>query len=87
LNFSFWSAIGASKDQLMINTLTILLGGHVRVGMEDAVYFRKGELAKSNAQFVERIAELAKTLGREVATPDEARMILGLKVKSSAHSK
>lgn len=47
-----WSAIGASKDQLMINTMTILLGGHVRVGMEDAVYFNKGELATSNAQFV-----------------------------------
>lgn len=81
---SIWSAIGASKDQLMINTMTILLGGHVRVGMEDAVYFRKGELAKTNAQFVERIVELAKILGREVATPNEARKILGLKVKSSA---
>ena len=60
---AIWSAIGASKDQLMINTMTILLGGHVRVGMEDAVYFNKGELAQSNAQFVKRIVELAKTLG------------------------
>ncbi len=83
---SIWSAIGAGKDQLMVNTLSILLGGHVRVGFEDAVYIRKGELATSNAQFVERIVELAKILGREVATPDEAREILGLKVKSVTHS-
>lgn len=83
---SIWSAIGASKDQLDINTMTILLGGHVRVGMEDSVYFRKGELAKTNAQFVERIVDIAKILGREVATPNEAREILGLNVKSVAHS-
>jgi 3-keto-5-aminohexanoate cleavage enzyme len=75
---STWSAIGASKDQLTINTMCILLGGHVRVGMEDSVYYTKGELAKSNAQFVERIVKLSRTLGREVATPNEAREILGL---------
>ncbi len=75
---STWSAIGASKDQLTINTLSILLGGHVRVGMEDSVYYRKGELATTNAQFVKRIVELSNTLGREVATPNEAREILQL---------
>lgn len=75
---STWSAIGASKDQLTINTMSILLGGHVRVGMEDSVYFRRGELAETNAQFVNRIANLAQTLGREVATPAEARKILGI---------
>ena len=75
---STWSAIGASKDQLTINTMSILLGGHVRVGMEDSVYFRRGELAETNAQFVKRIANLAQTLGREVATPAEARKILGI---------
>ena len=74
-----WSAIGASKDQLTINTMSILLGGHVRVGMEDSVYYRKGELATTNAQFVKRIVDLSTTLGREVATPNEAREILGLK--------
>jgi 3-keto-5-aminohexanoate cleavage enzyme len=83
---SVWSAIGASKDQLAINTMSILLGGHVRVGMEDNVWLKKGELAKTNAQFVKRIADLAKILGREVATPDEARKILGLNVKSVAQS-
>ncbi|WP_078409123.1 BKACE family enzyme [Priestia abyssalis] len=75
---STWSAIGASKDQLMINTMSILLGGHVRVGMEDSVYYQKGELAKTNAQFVERIVHLSHILGREIATPDEARDILKL---------
>jgi 3-keto-5-aminohexanoate cleavage enzyme len=55
------------------------MGGHVRTGFEDNVYFKKGELATSNAQLVERIARLSKELGREVATPDEARVILGLK--------
>jgi 3-keto-5-aminohexanoate cleavage enzyme len=75
---STWSAIGASKDQLAINTMSILLGGHVRVGMEDSVYYRRGELAKTNAQFVERIVDLSRTLGREIATPNEAREILGL---------
>jgi uncharacterized protein (DUF849 family) len=51
---ALWSAIGASKDQLMINTMTILLGRHVRVGMEDTVYFRKGELAKSKQLKIRR---------------------------------
>ena len=78
---STWSAIGASKDQLTINTMSILLGGHVRVGMEDSVYYRRGELATTNAQFVKRIVELSNTLGREVATPDEAREILQLSKK------
>ncbi|MEJ9212878.1 3-keto-5-aminohexanoate cleavage protein [Bacillus smithii] len=75
---STWSAIGASKEQLAINTMSILMGGHVRVGMEDSVYYRKGELAKTNAQFVERIVDLSRTLGRDIATPNEARKILGL---------
>ncbi|MDR4222663.1 3-keto-5-aminohexanoate cleavage protein [Priestia megaterium] len=75
---STWSAIGASKDQLAINTMSIIMGGHVRVGMEDSVYYRQGELAKTNAQFVERIVDLSKTLGRDVATPNQAREILGL---------
>lgn len=73
-----WSAIGASKHQLTINTMSILLGGHVRVGMEDSVYYKKGQLAETNAEFVERIVQLSNTLGREVATPDEARKILSL---------
>jgi len=76
---STWAAIGASKDQLAINTMSILLGGHVRVGMEDSVYYKRGELATSNAQFVNRIVGLSETLARDIATPNEAREILGLK--------
>ena len=60
-------------------TTSILLGGHVRVGFEDNVYLKKGVRLKSNGEMVARIVELATLLGREIATPDEAREILGLK--------
>jgi 3-keto-5-aminohexanoate cleavage enzyme len=75
---STWSVAGVGRVQLPLNTMAILLGGHVRVGFEDNVYYKKGELATSNAQFVERIVRLANELGREVATPQEARKILSL---------
>lgn len=58
---------------------TIAMGGHIRVGMEDNVVYSKGELAKSNAQFVERAVRIIKEFGKEVASPNEAREILGLK--------
>ena len=54
------------------------MGGHVRVGFEDNLYLEKGVLAKSNGEMVEKAVKLAKLLGREIATPDEAREILGL---------
>jgi len=76
---SQWSAIGLGRGQLQMNTMAILLGGHVRTGMEDNVFYRRGELATSNAQLVERCAHLIRELGREVATPADARMTLGLK--------
>jgi len=57
----------------------IILGGHARTGFEDNIYFSKGVLAESNAQLVERVARLSREMGREVAAPDEAREILGLK--------
>jgi len=75
---STWSVAGVGRAQLPLGTMAILLGGHVRVGFEDNIYYEKGVLATSNAQFVERIVRLAKELGREVATPNEARNILGL---------
>ena len=56
----------------------LIMGGHIRVGMEDNIYLKRGVLARSNAQFVERVARLAQEYGREVASPSEARMILGL---------
>lgn len=63
--------------------MAIHMGGHVRVGLEDNIYIKKGILAESNAQLVDKIVRLAEMLNREVATPDEARKILGLKGKDS----
>ncbi|MDO9238330.1 MAG: 3-keto-5-aminohexanoate cleavage protein [Aquabacterium sp.] len=71
------SAIGAA--QLPLTTMAILLGGHVRVGLEDNICYRKGELASSNAQLVDRVVRIAAELERAVATPAEARQMLGVK--------
>ena len=68
---------GMSRMQLPMTTLAILLGGHVRVGLEDNLYLRKGVLAR-NEELVARARRLAEDLGREVANPDEARAIMGL---------
>ncbi|WP_425446200.1 3-keto-5-aminohexanoate cleavage protein [Dethiothermospora halolimnae] len=76
---STWTVAGIGRYELPLATTAIMLGGHVRVGFEDNIYYKKGELAKSNAQLVERISRLAEELGREVATPEEARKILGIK--------
>ncbi|NDD92641.1 3-keto-5-aminohexanoate cleavage protein, partial [bacterium] len=57
--------------------------GHVRVGFEDNIFYSKGEIAKSNAQLVERVVRIAKELGRPVATPEQAREILGLRKAQS----
>jgi 3-keto-5-aminohexanoate cleavage enzyme len=74
-----WSVLGiGGKKQTAMITMGILLGGHVRVGFEDNIYLSKGILAKSNAEFVEKAADLALRLGRTVATPKEAREILGI---------
>lgn len=75
---STWTVAGVGKAQLPLATLAILTGGHVRVGLEDNIYYSKGVLG-TNAQMVDRIVRLAKELGREVATPNEAREILGLR--------
>lgn len=72
-----WSVAGVGRAQLPMVTLGILLGGHVRVGLEDNIFYRKGELA-TNTQLVERVVRLAKELGREIATPQEARQMLHL---------
>jgi len=78
---SQWSVIGIGRNQLAMNAMGILLGGNVRTGLEDNVYYRRGELAVSNAQLVERLARLTRELGREVATPDQARQMLQLRGK------
>ena len=76
---STWTATGIGKNCWDIVAGTIALGGHVRVGFEDNVYMSKGVLAKSNGEMVERVVQIAHLMNREVATPDEARQILGLK--------
>lgn len=73
-----WTVSGIGRCQLPLTCHAIAMGGHVRVGFEDNIYFRKGEPALSNAQFVERAARLAGEMNRSVATPGEARKILGL---------
>ena len=76
---STWSALGIGKGHIPILMTAIAMGGHVRVGMEDNVYYGPGELAVSNAQLVERAAKLIESSMNEIATPAEAREILGLK--------
>ena len=72
------SAFGVGRHQVDILTATVRAGGHVRVGLEDSLYLEKGRLAASNAEQVERAVGLVRELGAEVATPDEARAMLGL---------
>jgi 3-keto-5-aminohexanoate cleavage enzyme len=67
------------RSQLPITTMAIAMGLHARVGMEDNVYYRRGELVNENAQFVERTVRIARELQREPATPAEARAALGLR--------
>ncbi len=72
-----WSVTGIGRHQLPLTTLAGLLGGHMRVGFEDNIYYRRGELATSNAHLVARARRIAEELGRPIATPGEARKILG----------
>ncbi|MBU0556922.1 MAG: 3-keto-5-aminohexanoate cleavage protein [Alphaproteobacteria bacterium] len=74
-----FSAFAAGRHQLSFCTQSALLGGNVRVGLEDSLFIGKGELATSNAQQVERIRLVIEALGREIASPAEARALLGLK--------
>lgn len=78
---STWTVAGVGRHQLPMAVLAMVMGGHVRVGFEDNVYLTKGQPAKSNGELVARVVRLAKELGREVATPAEARQILGLEAK------
>ena len=73
-----WSVLGVGRMQLPMITMAMLSGGHVRVGFEDNIYLRRGELLKSNAQIVEVAANIIQQLQGEVANTNEAREILGL---------
>ena len=75
---SHWGVAGVGRYQLPLAMQAMTMGGHVRVGFEDNVFYAKGVLAKSNAQLVERITRLSGELGREVATPARAREMLGI---------
>lgn len=74
-----WSALGIGKGHIPLMYAAIALGGHIRVGMEDNVYYAKNRLAQSNAEFVARAARLIKEANKEVASPADAREILSLK--------
>ncbi|HSW10107.1 MAG TPA: 3-keto-5-aminohexanoate cleavage protein [Bacillota bacterium] len=75
---STWSVAGMGRHELTLGTMAIAMGGHVRVGFEDNIYYRKGELAAGNAQLVARIARIGRELERPPATPDEVRIALGI---------
>jgi len=74
---STWTVAGIGAAQLIMGVHAILMGGHVRVGLEDNLYLRKGILA-SNEMLVKRVAQISREIGRDIATPDEARQILHL---------
>jgi 3-keto-5-aminohexanoate cleavage enzyme len=76
---STFTGTGIGRHEFNVASAAIMLGGHVRVGFEDNVYLKKGVLARSNGELVEKVVRLANELGRDVARPDEARAILGLK--------
>lgn len=74
-----WSVCAAGRQQMALMATAIAMGGNVRVGLEDNLFLEKGVIAKSNAEPVEKVIRIARELGREPATPAEARAILGLK--------
>ncbi|HET8523988.1 MAG TPA: 3-keto-5-aminohexanoate cleavage protein [Thermomicrobiales bacterium] len=76
-----WSVCGIGRAQLPLGITAMAMGGHVRTGLEDNLYYHKGQLAASNAQLVERLVRIAGELGRPVASPADAREILGLSVR------
>lgn len=76
-----FSVLAAGRMQVPMATIAAAMGGHVRVGLEDSLYIGKGQLAKSNAEQVRLIRGIVEGLGREVATPDDVRAMLGLKGK------
>ncbi len=76
---STWQVVTVGRFNLRLTTIGLSIGGNIRTGLEDIIYYQKGELVENNAQLVKRMVRLAKELGREPATVDEAREMLGLK--------
>jgi uncharacterized protein (DUF849 family) len=78
-----WSVLAAGRAQMPLISQAAMLGGNVRVGLEDSLYIGRGELAESNAQQVEKIKRILGELGLQAATPEEARAMLALKGKDN----
>ena len=76
---STWQVVTVGKFNLRTTVIAMSMGGNIRTGLEDTIYYSKGEPVESNAQLVRRMVRLAKEIGREPATVDEAKVILGLK--------
>src|SRR5260370_35942308 len=74
-----WSVLGAGRHQMPFATQAVMMGGNVRVGLEDSLYIGRGKLAQSNAEQVAKERRLIEELGYDAATPEEARASLGLK--------
>ena len=72
-----WSVCAIGRHQLPLNVMAMAIGGHVRTGLEDNIYYRRGELAP-NHQFVARLVRIAREIGREIASPGDARAMLGI---------
>ena len=79
-----WSVCGIGRAQLPMGVAAMAMGGHARTGLEDNLYYRKGELAASNAQLVARLARIAAELNRPLATPAQVRRLLGLRAPATA---
>jgi uncharacterized protein (DUF849 family) len=80
-----WSVLGAGRNQMYVATMSAVMGGNVRVGLEDSLWLGKGRLAQTNAEQVAKIRRILEELGLEIATPGEARDILKLKGKDNVN--
>jgi uncharacterized protein (DUF849 family) len=74
-----WSVLGAGRNQMYVAAQSAVMGGNVRVGLEDSLWLGKGQLARTNAEQVAKIRRILEELGLEIATPDDARAMLKLK--------
>jgi len=75
----YWSVLGAGRNQMFIAAMSAVMGGNVRVGLEDSLWLGRGQLAKSNAEQVAKAKRIIEEVGLQVATPNEAREMLKLK--------
>jgi len=80
-----WSVLGAGRNQMYVAVQSAVMGGNVRVGLEDSLWLGRGQLAKTNAEQVAKIRRILEELGLEIATPDDAREILKLKGKNNVN--